>query len=322
MNKFKRAVALLTLAACLLPLCGCLRFSGNLISTPAQRPTSASPYVYNERGGNVPAANATSAYVVPTQAYEIPTAAPVIPSETQPAAQQPVETQPAQQPAVTQPAQQQSDATDPSGWSKDQIIAYLQQAVNKSKDSADNMTVDHTEEFNIEIDRVPGGSAIKNLANSIIAGVIKPTNETLQYAGGQATNTDKETVPLLLPKRQKFNLPSSGVKEAKAAKNGNDIVIDITLVEELGTLTDVPQYNAGSVGYLSTGDVDLSLVTVEKLEITYFGSTIHAVINQSGLVTLAEYHIPIRVYGAGGALMIKGEFECHGEEKEVWKMNW
>ena len=170
--------------------------------------------------------------------------------------------------------------------------------------------------------KAPGGALLQSIANPIIEGAIKPTDETLAFSGGQAVDSENETVPILLPKRATFVLDPNGVASATARADGADTVIDITLVKEVGTLDTAPQYNAGAIGYLNAGMVDLSAVTVTSCEITYPGSTMKLRINPSGYVVTADYHVPFVVEAAGKAMFISAEVTCEGSDSESWVLNW
>ena len=186
-----------------------------------------------------------------------------------------------------------------------------------------DIVVKHTESFDLNIEEIkPNLGPLKSLAQSIINGVLKPTDDTVTFSGGKGVIGEGATVPLLLPKRQGFDLPAAGAATATARQDGTSVVIDVTLVSEDATLDRHPVYNAGSTGYLDVGDVDLSMLTLETFEVTYTGSTIHAIINADGYVSYADYHMPVKIYAAGKALGFGGSFRCSAEQQEQWTLNW
>ena len=184
------------------------------------------------------------------------------------------------------------------------------------------MTVEHTEDFSFEITKCPGGKIGINLANRIASGVLKPRTEMLTFNGGTTVDSDGKTVPLLLPKRQNFALSAAGIKSAKAFQSGSNTVIEITLVSEHGTIDTPPKYNAQSMGYLDSNDLDLSLLTITTFDVVYSGSSMIVNIDAQGRVSSASYDIPIAIEATGSALGFSGSFACNGAEKEIWKLNW
>ena len=311
----KRALAVLLCFALLFGISACVKYQTNYIevngysnvnvsSTANQAiPSSSSTYTPSSSPVITSGAPVTESTAIPIAS----TTAPSVPGSSSDA--------PASEPT--------SAASTPENWSKEQIITFLGNAVNKTKAYTNDIVVKHTESFNLNIEEIkPNFGPLKTLAQSIINGVLKPTDDTVTFSGGQGVIGDGETVPLLLPKRQGFDLPAAGAATATARQDGANVVIDVTLVSEDATLDRHPVYNAGSTGYLDVGDVDLSMLTLEAFEVTYTGSTIHAVVNADGYVSYADYHMPVKIYAAGKALGFSGSFRCSAEQQEQWTLNW
>lgn len=216
-----------------------------------------------------------------------------------------------------------SPAIDPSTWTTAEILAYVTNAVTKTKAYTSTITVDHQEAFDVQVTKATGGKPVMSIANEIIASVAKPSKETLTFNGGMTTNGEGETVPLLLPKRGAFTLTADGIASASASMSGDSVVCRIQLVKEVGTLTDHPKHHAASVGYLDASDVDLgSTVKLNYLDITYSGTTIDMVINSSGYVSAVVYKIPIHIAVEAKVIGIPASGECEGSQQESWKINW
>lgn len=307
---------------------GCLRYTSNLleVTRSASEAGSNNSAAYTQYE---PVAATTAYYEIPTTlSAELLTTDPaasttaVVPSTTAPVA---ASTSPAAtQPANTTPATTAAPAEkDPSQWSKSEILSYLTKAVNDTKAFTGSVSVDHTEEFSdFNITQCPGGQVGIKLANTIAGGFMKPSTETVNFSGGTATMED-EVVPLLLPKRGSFSLTADGIKTARAMKNGANTVIEITLVQESGSLNDVPKHNSAAIGYLDPGKVDLSMITISKFNVTYQGSTLIVTTDAQGRVINAAYTIPVLIDAEGsGPFGIKGAFSCTGTQKEIWKINW
>ena len=220
-------------------------------------------------------------------------------------------------------APEPTTAKDPSNWTTQEIVTFLSNAVNKTKAYTGTVTVDRHERFGVTVESIkPNLPGFQSLANSIIPKIVEPTDETLTFNGGSAVNTDGETIPLLLPKRQAFSLSPAGVKTASAQKRGNDIVINVTLIEETGTTTEKPYYTSNTAGYLNLDDFDMSVVKVETMDVGYPGTSMQIVVNADGYVTTADYNIPITLAASGSALGIPGSFTSTGYQTEQWEIHW
>ncbi len=309
MNSVKKALAVILALAAVLSFSGCLKYTSNILEVTT-RPNM---------GGNNEV-NTTIIYVTPTP--EVQTTLPVIIPEitTQPVQQIPeVTTQPVQQipEATTQPA-----VKDPSTWTTAEILKFTTDAVTKTKAYTNQVTVDHEEAFDIKITKAPGGKLVMDAADSIIASVAKPSKETLTFTNGRTTNGEGENVPLLLPKRGAFTLTADGIATAYAKKSGNDTIVHIQLVKEVGTLTDHPKHHAASLGYLDASDVDLGTIQLNYLDITYSGSTMDFVIGSDGYVKSVDYKIPIHIAVEAKIFGITAGGECQGSQSEFWTINW
>lgn len=223
-------------------------------------------------------------------------------------------------------AQTQAAATitleNPSGWSTSQILSKAADAVNKTKAYKNNLSVRHSESFDAEVTEATGGSIVRSVANIMVGWVVQPVDETLNYQNGTAVNSEGETVPIILPKKNNFYLGESGVTSASAKISGNEYVINISLVEESVGMHEVPQHNASAIGYLDVANFDLSFLTVDSANITYKGSSLELRINAEGYVTYAEYHIPLNIVGSGHSGSISGSVTFDGEQTEVWRLSY
>ncbi|MBO5395911.1 MAG: hypothetical protein J6A97_03420 [Clostridia bacterium] len=308
MKSVKKALAVILALAAVLSFSGCLRYTSNILEVTT-RPNM---------GGNE--VNTTIIYIDPSQTPEVQTTSPLIPEFTTVPVQQipEVTTQPVQQPEITtQPA-----VKDPSSWTTAEILKFTTDAVTKTKAYTNKLTVDHEEAFDVRVTKAPGGKLIMDAADGIIASVAKPSQEVLTFTNGRTTNAEGENVPLLLPKRGAFTLTADGIATAYAKKSGNDTIVHIQLVKEVGTLTDHPKHNAASVGFLDASDVDLGTITLNYLDITYTGSTMDFVINSDGYVKSVAYKIPIHIAVEAKLFGMTAAGECEGSQSETWKLNW
>lgn len=313
MTKAKKALALILVIISVFSFSGCLKYTSNILefTTRPEQVEAQTTTIYISN--NPPAAETTRPQeVISTlpDVSEITTA----PQQTEVTTNAPV-----QQPEATT----QSAEKDPSSWTTAEILKFTTDAVTKTKAYTNQITVDHEEAFDVRVTKAPGGSLVMSTADKIIASVAKPSQEVLTFTNGRTTNAEGENVPLLLPKRGAFTLTRDGIAKAYAKKSGNDTIVHIQLVEEIGTLTNHPKHHAASVGYLDASDVDLgSTVVLDYLDITYTGSTMDFVINSDGYVASVAYKIPIHIAVAAKIVGISASGECEGSQSETWKINW
>lgn len=219
-------------------------------------------------------------------------------------------------------SQQNNALEDVNGWSTAKILSKAADAVNKTKGYQKNVTVNHKESFDATVTECTGGTIVQSVANMMVGWVVKPVDETLNFNGGRAVNSEGETIPLILPQKNGFNLTEQGVKSASIRTQGNEYIIKINIVEERVGMHDVPRHNAAAVGYLDVANFDLSFLTVESADIRYKGSSVELHINGDGYVTYAEYHIPLNIKGSGNGAGISGSVTFDGEQTEIWSLNY
>ncbi len=217
-----------------------------------------------------------------------------------------------------QPQQQQSNSV--YSWSAEEILSKMTTAINQTKAYRNNLAVHHSESFTANITECTGGAIGQRVANSLVASVVKPTDQTLNFSNGTATTAEGETTQILLPKNGQFSLSPAGIKSAKAYQEGDKTVLVVTLIQENVDEKTIPQHNARGVGYLDVASVDLMGMTINDGEIQYLGSTIMVKVNQAGYVTYAKYTIPLHVYGEGSKGSLSGYAVFDGEQTEIWEL--
>ena len=225
-------------------------------------------------------------------------------------------------PELNEPNASGGALPDPSGWSTAQIILKAKDSVNKTKSYTGNLTVDHSESFTAEVTECSAGGIIRSVVDLMIGWVVKPVEETLTYQNGRAVNSEGETVPIILPKRNAFSLNEGGVKSATVQQTGNEYIIKIKLIEESVGMYEVPKHNAGAVGYLDVANFDISFMEVDSADIVYKGSSIELRINAEGYVTYANYKIPLHIEGSAHKGSISGSATFEGEQTEEWRLDW
>ncbi len=320
MKNIKAVLAVLTVFAMLL-LSSCFAYSSFDEIVSGGEATTAYEYRTTSYWGE------TEQSVIP----EITTAVQIPPQVTQPQETQPQETQPqVTQPQVTQPqvTQPQTEITtapvqEEISYTKAEIINIYSEALNKTRGYTGALTVNHSESFTADIkDAHPGGALTELLASNIVKLVGSEGQQTLSYNGGTAVNKDGETVPILLPQRTSFSLPESGVADASLTKTGDKTRIRLVLVPETVTMGQVPPYNAGAIGYLDTSDMDFKIITISRVDITYPGSVIDAVIRADGYIESVTYTINMSTYAELSGMGISGYGTLEGAQTEKWNLIW
>lgn len=311
MKKTKLILAVLTAVSILL-LSSCFTYTSfDELVTLDKENTTAYEYKTTNYWEN------TTSVVIP----ENTTAVQVVPQTTEPHVTQPYVTEP----YVTQPQTENTTApvTEEKDYSKKEIIDIYAEALNKTRSYTGALTVNHTESFTADIkDAYPGGALTELLASNIVKLVGSEGQQTLSFNGGYAVNKDGETVPVLLPQRAAFSLPEAGVKSAELSKNGDKTRIKIVLVPETVTMGQVPAYNAGAIGYLDTSDMDFKIITISRVDITYPGSVIDAVIRSDGYIESVTYTINMSTYAELSGMGVSGYGTLEGAQTERWQLNW
>ncbi len=226
----------------------------------------------------------------------------------------------------TYPANDKNDSgnllPNPSGWSESQILSKAKDAVNKTKAYTHNLTVNHSETFSANVTECSAGGIVRTVVDLMIGWVVKPVQETLIYENGRAINSEGESVPVMLPKKNNFSLTEKGVKSASVQLLGNEYLIRINLIEESVGMYDVPKHNASSIGYLDIANFDLSFMEIDSADIVYKGSSVELRINAEGFVTYANYRIPLHIEGSAHKGAISGSATFEGEQTETWIFNY
>lgn len=202
--------------------------------------------------------------------------------------------------------------------SKEEILSFAADAVNKTKAFSGNMTVKHTQSFDIAITEVPGGNAVRKVANGIAESLVKPIDEKLTFNNGIAKGSDGEDLTMLLPMNSSFALTVDGVKSADIkAVNGNTVVT-LTLVEETGTINSSPKHHSVSVGQMDVKSVDFGPVKMKKFDVNYYATTVTFTINPDGYVVNAVYDVPFKVDCTGSLFSYDANVKLEGKQYEVW----
>ena len=216
-----------------------------------------------------------------------------------------------------------ASGSDFSSFDKAQTLNFLAAAINKTKAYTGDITVHHKESFTSEVTNVkPGGALATRALNFIKDLVLKPTEEDYRFSGGTATTSEGETTQLLLPKAAAFTLPEEGVAAASISQEGDLAHVVLTLAaEEVRSLSEVPKYNAASIGYLDIAG-SFSILQIDEVTIRYPGSVIDAYVRGDGYVDRVTYTIKLDAGGKAHAMGISGSADFNGDQVEIWEIKW
>lgn len=216
----------------------------------------------------------------------------------------------------------QNTVASVSSMSSSEILSMLTDSINKTKAYTGSISVYHKESFDANVTQCTGGSVVANIANRLVGMVLSPSDETLNFSNGSATNSKGEAMTILLPQAGQFRLQLNHISSITAQNSGDEIIVNVKLNPESVGMYDVPAGNSAGVGYLDVGSLDLSILTVTHASLNYTGSTIKAHIRPDGYVSYAEYTIPMHVEGAAKSGMISGSAVFDGMQTEIWQFNW
>lgn len=312
MHHMKAAVAvLLILALITLGACGSRKTPEEPSSTQS---TSESTLPVTESAASVTATSAADNTTAVTSAADTTLTTAAI-STTAPAT-----TAEATSAATSATA---ASGSDFSSFDKAQTLNFLAAAINKTKAYTGDITVHHKESFTSTVTNVkPGGELATRALNFIKDLVLKPSEEDYRFSGGTATTSEGETTQLLLPKAAAFTLPEEGVAAASISQEGDLVHVILTLAaEEVRSLSEVPKYNAASIGYLDIAG-SFSILQIDEVTIRYPGSVIDAYVRGDGYVDRVTYTIKLDAGGKAHAMGISGSADFNGDQVEIWEIKW
>ena len=314
MQHIKTAVAVL-LALALITLCACGGKKNHEEPSEAETTAESTQAVTESAAAVTGESTSAAATTAPTSAAAATTSTTA-----------PVSTTAAATTAVQTTAATSSTAaasSDFSSFDKAQTLNFLAAAINKTKAYTGDITVHHKESFTSEVTNVkPGGAMATRALNFIKDLVLKPTEEDYKFSGGTATTSEGETTQLLLPKAAAFTLPEEGVAAASISQEGDLVHVKLTLAaEEVKSLSEVPKYNAASIGYLDIAG-SFSILQIDEVTIKYPGSTIDAYVRGDGYVDRVTYTIKLDAGGKAHALGISGSADFSGDQVEIWEIKW
>ncbi len=211
---------------------------------------------------------------------------------------------------TTKPAS--NTASVPSGKA-DIINAYIT-GVNALK-KQQNFSLTVTDNLDITIDDITGGTAVQNLADSLMAqNVSEPENYT--FIGGVDSATGSTPTQVIAPLNRDASVNNDAVLSAEATSTGDGgYTVKIVLIDELQTYTTPAPNHLTMVEVVDVEPLLPTGVTIKSLDLTYTGTTIEATFNKDNkIINMLHYMCVKECTGSGSmAAVIPITVKIHGE---------
>lgn len=200
-------------------------------------------------------------------------------------------------------------ATDPTKYSKEQIVAYYNNAI-KATAKAPKLSVTKNEVIDIQVDTMkPNSNALKKIINeNVLSKYAKPSTDSKSFVNG--VSSDKTKASDYLPRTR---LQAAGVKSASITKSGSNYVVTIVTIAEKTTLENpTPKYADQCAAPLDLASVDLGPIKVVQADINYPGVTLKATVGANGMLVNSSINQPLNGTGTASVIGLKPSATVHG----------
>lgn len=285
------------------------------------------------KGINITVNSANGGAVAETAA-PAPTAAPVTEApattaapETTAAPAADTTAAPADAPAADTTAAAPSDAPAASGSvpsTPAEIVAKYNEVVNAAKNGGINGSMHKTSNTNIEVTKLSVES-LKGTVNSIVSGLIKPSDETFNYTAGVAEDGGN-IKDHITPGGRDVALAEAGVANATATADGDGYKMTITLVAEQstfdGTNTTNPVHHESCLSPLNLATLDLGPAKITSASMNYSGATLNVTVDGQGRMTHYDFKLPMDGEGSGKLAIASLDLGLAGEMVETYDITY
>ena len=202
-----------------------------------------------------------------------------------------------------------ASATDPTKYSKEQIVAYYNNAI-KATAKAPKLSVTKNEAISIVVDTMkPDSNALKKIINeNVLSKYAKPSTDSKSFVNG--VSSDKTKASDYLPRTR---LQAAGVKSASITKSGSNYVVTIVTIAEKTTLENpTPKYADQCAAPLDLASVDLGPIKVVQADINYPGVTLKATVGANGMLVNSSINQPLNGTGTASVIGLKPSATVHG----------
>ncbi len=214
-----------------------------------------------------------------------------------------------------------SSSIDVKSMTESELLVMLVDSVNKTKLYTENLSVNHKKSYDVNIIECVGGSAVVSVVNSFLKELLSPTDEILYFGGGAATDSNGDTISLLLPSDGELTLSMDDITSITASSDEDEIIINVTIVEETVDGSGMSSVNSDIMGPVDISVLDLGVVAIDSAEILYLGSEIEVYINSDGYINNAKYTSPMSIECSLSGI-ISGVVKFDATQTEIWTLNW
>lgn len=218
-------------------------------------------------------------------------------------------------------------AATPAGIpsSTDEIVAKYNEVINNLKHNPGACKLHKTSNTTITVTDAP---ALKNQINSIVQGLVKPSDVNYTFSGNGSMGTDDsnggaecDLNNILTPGGKDVALTAAGVANATAAAEGDGYKMAITLVAETssydGTNTVNPVHHESCLTPLNLATLDIKPAQITSANMEYSGATLNVTVDGQGRVTHYDFKLPMKGSGSG-KLGLSINVGLEGEMTEVY----
>ena len=169
--------------------------------------------------------------------------------------------------------------------------------------------------------------SMNGVANKIIGLFIKDEVYDYDFTNGVSSDPEEggtiRSIDAFPPGDKPFELTREGVASATKTMSGENTVYTVVIVRETSTLENPrpPHHNAGA-DTLDLSDVDIPIVTINRVDFDYPGAEISVTISPDGKIVGYHEHLKMSGTGEVSGLGMTGYGTIEGYIDEKWDVQW
>ena len=206
------------------------------------------------------------------------------------------------------------------------ILKVVTDSVNQLKSSGANFKGHKVQSINMELtdSSIP---SMNNVANGIINLFIKDEEYDYDFTNGVSSDPEEggtiSSIKCFPPEDKLFQLTVDGLAGANITKSGENTVYTVIIVGETSTLENPrPPHHSSGADTLDLSDVEIPIVTMNRVDFVYPGAEISVTISPDGKVIGYHEHLDIIGTGEVSGLGMTGYGTIEGYIDEKWDITW
>ncbi|MBR5826429.1 MAG: hypothetical protein IKY78_05025, partial [Clostridia bacterium] len=207
-----------------------------------------------------------------------------------------------------------------------EILKVVSDSVNLLKSDKANFTGHKVQSIDMKLvdSSVP---SMNGVANKIIGLFIKDEVYDYDFTNGVSSDPEEggtiRSIDAFPPGDKPFELTREGVASATKTMSGENTVYTVVIVRETSTLENPrpPHHNAGA-DTLDLSDVDIPIVTINRVDFDYPGAEISVTISPDGKIVGYHEHLKMSGTGEVSGLGMTGYGTIEGYIDEKWDVQW